>query len=231
MTIFSGAARQTCIYTAFLLASVMISGCGSSSGSSSAPNVTDEQSDTRGGLTSPSDTQTKTGSFVDSPVSGISYRTQTYTGLTDNEGTFQYLDNEIIEFSIGEIILGAAIADSTVTPLELGTLIGTLRDGALDYQNNHQDRATNTLRFLQTLDSDSYPDNGISISSTTRSALENLDADAINFNLEESKFESQQPLVKLVSLTTNTGELVSSEQAVEHFKTTLDSLNIHENTF
>ena len=210
-----------------LLSSVLLSACGGGS-SSSAPDITEEQSDSRGGLADQDEEgtteQSKTGNFVDSPVSGIQYRTSTFSGVTDIAGSFEYNTNEIIEFSIGSLVLGAAVADSTVTPLELGTLNGSLENGALDYQSNHQDRATNTLRLLQTLDSDSYPENGITISENTRNSINSIVNDNLNFNLDEEAFETQQSLLDLLSLATNTGELVSSEQAIEHFKTTLESL-------
>ncbi len=211
-----------------LLPSVLLTGCGGSS-SPSAPDVTKEQADSRGGLVNQNEestkVQSKTGNFVDSPVSGIQYRTPTFSGITNAAGTFQYSTNEIIEFSIGNLVLGAAIANSTVTPLELGTLNGSLQNGKLDYQNNHQDRTTNTLRLLQTLDSDSYPNNGISLSENTRISINSLSGDAINFNLDGEAFEAQQPLLDLLSLATNTGELISAEQAVDHFKTTLETLH------
>ncbi|OUS06015.1 hypothetical protein A9Q81_04580 [Gammaproteobacteria bacterium 42_54_T18] len=215
------------ICSTILLSSALLTGCGGG-GSSSAPDTSEEQADSRGGLVNQNEEntveQSKTGNFIDSPVSGIRYKTLTFTGVTDTSGTFQYSTNEIIEFSIGSLTLGAAIADSTVTPLELGTLSGSLQDGELDYQNNHQDRATNTLRLLQTLDSDSYPDNGISISENTRFSINSLVNNTINFNLAGDAFETQQALLDLLSLATNTGELVSAKQAIEHFKTTLESL-------
>jgi len=215
------------ICSAILLFGVLLTACGGGS-SSRAPDITEEQADSRGGLVSQNDEGatelSKTGNFVDSPVSGIQYRTSTFSGVTDIAGTFQYHTNEIIEFSIGNLVLGAAIADSIVTPLELGTLNGSLQDGELDYQSNHQDRATNTLRLLQTLDSDSYPDNGITLSENTRISINSLVNNTIVFNLNGDEFETQQALLDLLSLATNTGELVSAEQAVEHFKTTLESL-------
>lgn len=211
-----------------LLSSVLLTACGGGS-SSSAADVTEEQSDSRGGLVEQDEEgtteQSKTGNFVDSPVSGIQYRTSTFSGVTDMAGSFEYNTNEIIEFSIGSLVLGAAVADSTVTPLELGTLNGSLENGALDYQSNRQDRATNTLRLLQTLDSDSYPENGITISENTRNSINSIVNGNLNFNLDKEEFETQQALLDLLSLATNTGELVSSEQAIEHFKTTLESLH------
>lgn len=208
------------------MSSVLLTGCGGSS--SGAPDVTEVQSDSRGGLIEENEEnaveQVKTGSFVDSPVSGIQYRTSAFSGITDIAGTFQYNPGEIIEFSIGNLILGVAVADSTVTPLELGTLHGSLENGELDYRSNHQDRATNTLRLLQTLDSDSYPENGITISENTRTSINSLVNGSLSFNLSEKEFETQQSLLELLSLATNTGELVSSEQAIEHFKLTLENL-------
>jgi len=212
--------RAATLYSILIVLSWLLSGCGGSS--PSAPDVTEAQADARPGLTDPpANTQPKTGSFVDSPVAGIHYKTDSYSGLTDETGAFQYFPNEIVEFSIAGLELGAAVAGATVTPEELGTL----NDGEVDYESNHKDRTINTLRFLQTFDSDSYPENGISISEYTRDAISTLTSTAtIEFNLDEASFESQPALIELILTATNGSELVPSTQAMLHFRTTLRNL-------
>lgn len=204
-----------------VIAALSIFGCGSGS-SSDTTGITEEQASTLGGLENPAEeSSTKTGSFVDSAVSGIHYRTATYTGTTNDNGDFNYLPGEIIEFSIEHIVLGAAVADITVTPLELGTLT---EDG-IDYSHNHTDRTVNVLRFLQTFDADGYPENGISISNSTRSTIATLSPHfSITFNLPQAEFEAQPALIDLVQHSTSSGELVSPEEAIEHFKNTLEYL-------
>ena len=94
------------------------------------------------------------GYFEDSAVEGLKYKTPTNEGMTDANGKFYYCSGELITFHIGDIQLGeSAPAKSFMTPRDLVP----------------QDKGyteTNKLfiaRFLQTLDADSKPENGIQI--------------------------------------------------------------------
>ncbi|NOR41921.1 MAG: hypothetical protein GQ572_01200 [Gammaproteobacteria bacterium] len=106
-----------------------------------------------GGNDGPIDT-VRQGLFIDSPVEGITYKTATQSGRTDSAGTFSYKDGETITFSLGEIILGDAMARATITPIDLV-------QGAVDEMHP---TVTNICRFLQSLDLDNNLDNGIEIS-------------------------------------------------------------------
>lgn len=61
-----------------------------------------------GGGSSSKDSATQTGVFVDSPVAGLSYATDSLQGVTDGQGAFEYRDDETVVFSIGELKLGEA---------------------------------------------------------------------------------------------------------------------------
>ena len=61
-----------------------------------------------------------TGTFIDSPVSGINYQTETQTGTTGEAGDFLYLDGESITFSIGEFSL-SGIGGESVSLVSMGT--------------------------------------------------------------------------------------------------------------
>jgi hypothetical protein len=90
------------------------------------------------------------GTVVDSPVSGLRYKSGNHYGKTDSTGTYGYLHGEIVEFFIGDIRIGHAITPSArVTPYELG--------------NSDPQVALNIGRFLQSLDNDAQTDNGIHI--------------------------------------------------------------------
>ena len=43
----------------------------------------------------------RSGIFVDNAVEGLQYETSTQSGITDVQGTFQYIEGETITFSIG----------------------------------------------------------------------------------------------------------------------------------
>ncbi|MCU0577476.1 MAG: hypothetical protein MUD15_11730 [Desulfobacterota bacterium] len=66
---------------------------------------------------------TRQGQFIDSPVEGLTYETQTMSGTTDSRGAFLFSPGERITFSIGGIVLGTTNVRSIVTPLAGMSLI------------------------------------------------------------------------------------------------------------
>jgi len=120
---------------------------------------------------SSNDDNTRTGTFVDAAVQGLNYSSQSYTGLTDEKGSFSYLPNETITFTLGGIPLGSATGSSMLTPLSITSGATAATD----------QRVTNICRLLQTLDADGALNNGIQINSATRAILANYAA-LINFN-------------------------------------------------
>ena len=101
----------------------------------------------------------QTGVFVDSPVMGLRYETASQSGLTNTSGEYQYLSGETVTFSLGGITLGSAIGGSQITPLDLigATSVDDAKERGLT------DHLTNLLLFLQSLDRDHNPDNGIDL--------------------------------------------------------------------
>jgi len=112
---------------------LLLSGCGGGGSGSDAP------SDSMQGV------------FLDSPVAGISYETETHSGTTDTNGTFFYMGGEMIRFNLGGVFMGQAAAASVMTPLDIVP-------GAT---NTAHPAVTNMIRFMQTLDIDNNPNNGI----------------------------------------------------------------------
>ena len=96
------------------------------------------------------------GRLIDSAVSGMTYKVTDATGkiiatgVTDDAGTFQYQAGETITFSIGNIVLPPALGDATVTPVSMA-------------QGGTGPTASNVAYFLQSLDFDLDPSNGITI--------------------------------------------------------------------
>ena len=125
---------RICIYTIGLL---ILTACGGGGGGGSS-----------------SDSKVQKGVFIDSAVEGVTFTTVTQSGVTDSAGTFNYLSGEIVNLYIGDIFLGSAPGQDLITPLDLVP-------GAIDETDP---QVSNILRFVQSLDSDNDPDNGITIS-------------------------------------------------------------------
>ncbi len=133
--------------------------------------------------------------FLDSGVvQGLDYSSPAgINGVTDSNGMFNFVpgDDGIVTFSIGNIVLGSAEVGANfgtdfpvVTPVELvdGSISGMTGETA---ENNPT--VTNITRFLQTLDDDGDPSNGILINETVRmTASGNF---AVNFDQTTEDFE------------------------------------------
>jgi hypothetical protein len=72
--------------------------------------------------TTNSDENTSTdniGTFVDSPVYGLKYKTETKEGFTNEKGEFTYKDGESVEFFLNTLSLGKVSASELITPYTL----------------------------------------------------------------------------------------------------------------
>ena len=155
------------------------------------------------------------GIFSDSPVGGLSYVSGQTTGVTNAEGQFSYEAGGSVTFSIGDITLGTTSGAKVITPVELVS-------GATD--ETHPS-VTNIARFLQTLDDDATPSNGITI---TSNVMDLAVGKSMDFSLSIADFENNtnvQTIVAELTAATTAGarSLVSTEQAQAHFKNTLIS--------
>ena len=117
--------------------SIGFTGCGSSSGD-----------------TLPLD-DTNTGTFVDSPVYGLKYKTATQEGYTNLSGEFKYKDGEKVEFFLNTLSLGEVNASTLITPYTMA--------GDTDISNPSR-KASNIALLLQNFDSDRSNTNMIDIS-------------------------------------------------------------------
>ena len=98
------------------------------------------------------DSTTAVGVFVDAPVEGLTYMSDGITGTTDSAGNFTYKIGQSITFSINGVNLPAVQGSSIVTPVDL---VGA--------SSPDSPEAVFIARFLQSIDSDGNPDNGIKI--------------------------------------------------------------------
>ena len=161
-------------------------------------------------------TGTNTGIFVDSPVEGLRYVTDSLDGQTDAGGRFNYRAGETIEFYVGDILIGAATGALELSPIDLVP-------GA---RNENHPAVTNIARFLQTIDDDGNPSNGIRITEVVGDLAR---GETINFNQSISNFENDGAVqVVVTSLTSATPagarSLVPTSVAQEHLRSSLLSL-------
>ena len=145
------------------------------------------------------------GHFVDSYVQGLQYASGATTGDTDATGKFRYEKNTDVSFAVGDIGLGSAAPAAIMSPLNLVL-------GAPVVTNP---TVTNLARFLQTIDDDANPANGIVITSAVRNAAA---GQSINFLMNPASFESdanvQSVVAALTAATTaGTRSLVGASEA------------------
>jgi len=150
----------------------------------------------------------ETGLFLDSRVAGVTYKTETRSGITSVNGEYEYVAGETVTFSIGGITLGSATASGIVTPL-------SLVPGATDATNP---MVTNIVKLLVSLDADNNPDNGLSIDQATLNAAETT---VIDFNQSIVDFQTDSAVTGFM---TGLGEaLVSTNEAQTHFDGSMKS--------
>ena len=162
-----------------------------------------------GGAAHLSDADSLSGFFFDSPVQGITYQTATQLGVTDSQGQFKYLSGEVVTFSVGNLVLGSIDAKNVITPLDVA---GT---------NNINDaRVSNLLVFLQSLDVDGNPANGITLPTN----IDRLPASDINLALSTDAFQTDSGVINYVTQALGQSRaLISAAQARAHFQSSLNT--------
>ena len=154
-----------------------------------------------------------TGLFLDSAVVNIKYKTATQSGTTNERGQFNYVAGEAVTFSVGAVTLPPTPAAATITPMSLAN--------TTDMGNN---TVLNLLVFLQSLDDDGIPGNGIKIPD----AANTVATTSIDFNVSPAAFRSNPVFTALVA--NNSGSItktpVTTAVALAHFVDTLAANNI-----
>lgn len=147
-----------------------------------------------------------TGVFVDSAVGGVLYSSSTQTGVTNQNGEFQYIDGESITFSIGSLDFPELVAQAEISPVNMSPT------------ESIDDNVTiNIARLLQSMDVDNNPNNGISISETASSSAIPLD-----FSQSPSEFSNDPDVINLVANSgSSSAVLIAPEVAIAHLSNTL----------
>lgn len=214
MSVFTSLVRPQIIGSALL--SAMLVGCGggggggSASGDNSANNAVDSAPSTSSSESVSG--EIREGRFLDSAVSNVRYITLSPTGqvsmsgFTAEDGSFFYRDGETVSFYIGDILLGSSLAKEIVTPV------------ALVENASSGDALGNMLRFLQTLDEDASPSNGIQITDSVHQSATDVQVD---FDKAMTSFDVQTSLMSLINVATNSPTLPNVVDALTHFRETL----------
>lgn len=179
---------------------LLLTACGDDSGSKQPSDA-----DSSGAATQPI---VFTGILVNSVVENIKYTTASQTGFTNSKGEFMYQSNEMVRFSIGDIQFPETAANVFITPLNIFTT-----------QDINNTAVVNTLRLLQSLDSDGDASNGIQIPVAAHTI-----AKSINVDFSSDDFDSQVSNLVAISGSINT-QLIEPAAAVDHFQQSLNALN------
>ncbi|MEA2018000.1 MAG: PKD domain-containing protein, partial [Campylobacterota bacterium] len=173
-------------------------GCGG--GGSSSPTENTESST--------NDTSTQTGYLIDSGIEGLRYvGSLGTTGETKENGKYEFKKDETVKFYLGNVQIGSEVTGSS-EPITVVELFGESED---TYNSNLN--AVNFMRLIQTADDDSYHDNGIKLSDDVKTL----------FNSKTNFDFSSELELKTVSSQLNK-DLVSTTQAIDNFKYSLDSI-------
>jgi hypothetical protein len=153
----------------------------------------------------------KTAQLIDSPVIGIDYAcsNSSTNGTTNENGTFQYDVNcDTITFSIGGVTVYSTTSVPSDEKLYITDLVGVVRT------DTNNSTVLNISRFLQSLDDNNNPYDGINITNDVKISLNSATLDL-----------SANPTVTDLNTTlTNLGKtLISESDAVAHFTYTLNS--------
>ena len=156
---------------------------------------------------STSDNTLLTGIFIDSPVSGLDFETDSIKGVTDKNGTFYYRAGEAVNFSLGNQEVGRVVGSGKIHVYDLNS-------GSADLK---YEKARKVAQLLQSLDSDNNPSNNITIDSAVRDYFLKLDT-PISYHVTDNVYEQAladklKPLKKTV---------VSALQAQQHLQSTID---------
>ena len=166
------------------------------------------------------------GAFIDSPVEGLYYQTATHMGITDAQGRFQCIEGEMITFMLGDIMLGQTMADEIITPMDF------LDESAVPYDVTNP-MITNMGRFLQSLDADGDPENGITI---TDRVIQEISGRMIDFHQGIEDFENDPDVIACFEVLNAlnmphyglTWELCPVEDARQHMNTHMSEfMNAH----
>ncbi|WP_457605988.1 BspA family leucine-rich repeat surface protein [Nitratifractor sp.] len=181
--------------------SVIFTACGGSGSSNPIQNQNDSQDGAQ---------------VLDSQVANLDYETPFESGVTDEDGYFEFSpEDKNVTFKIGEMKI-ATFELSKLKPdkkIFVGELLG------LDRNDTTDQNLINLLRFLQTLDSDNNPDNGIQITDEVKYKINDLidSNDTVKVDFFDNNLTVLENIAKDLNKT-----LVLERTARSHYAKTLE---------
>jgi len=159
----------------------------------------------------PATGSTATGVFRDANVQGLAYTSGTLSGVTGADGKFQYIAGSPVTFKVGAVTLGSFTGQPFITPLHLPTSTAS----------SVVDQIENRLRFLQMLDLDGNPENGIEISEATRTRAASWAA--VDFTMAPADLPAALATIRADATSADgaTHAIPTSAVASEHFVRTV----------
>jgi len=165
-------------------------------------------------VTAPPTTATS-GVFLDAEVKGLSYTTDSgISGTTDENGTYSFLPGENVSFSVGGVSLGTVAGAPICTPFDFAAA------------------STNIARFIQSLDADGDPSNGIDLVAANI-ALADTIINSAAFTVDTATFEANPDIAAALVTTDNT--LIAEQEALDNLNagtdTTFDNAELEGKIF
>lgn len=190
------------------ISTILLSGCG-------------------GGSATPVSSTTIDGQIIDSYISNVTYTCGDITTVTDTNGTFSC--NELpVTFKVGNVVLGTINtmpSDGHIFPQDLLSL---------DRTSLSDNNLIKMAQFLQTLDSNDNPSDGITIENSTIDLLQvddylNFDGSDVNKTLVDSTtaINHLQESVNLIENVSTLSLPTNIEDLIYTPKSTLDPDTIH----
>lgn len=156
-----------------------------------------------------------TGTFSDAGlVSGLQYSTATQTGITNSKGQFYYMPGETVTFSVGGIVLGQATAAASLNTFNLVGISPPLTGLGIPNKttaSNSFQQAANISIFLQTIDSDGNPLNGIAVTSQVNELAAKT---SLNFKQSSDNFQTYFAFRKFIGSCRAAGLWGGSKQII-----------------
>lgn len=148
-----------------------------------------------------------TGQYLDAAVEGLGYDTATQAGTTDADGQFKYVQGETVSFRLYGQALSSSIGFSTLTPGDTGV------------EETNLDRLVNQLRFLQTVDVDNNPANGIRLPVVAG-------AFSVDFSQRIEDFENDVDVQAFLTAHAGGRPLVTVQDAIAHFSQSINTVSV-----
>ena len=131
--------------------------------------------------------------LVDSEVDGMEFIVNGVRGLT-KKGEFEYHMGDRVSFYVGGIKIGETVPCKDI--------LSVVDLGPQDNRSPENQTVVNISRFLQSIDDDGVPDNGIAITPGLREKIQALGVSAIDFTQTDDRFSQDATILAIMRILT-----------------------------